>query len=272
MLIFLITKSVNVYSFFSSYAASHLYINEANLADKNVTFAMYLVAFLAVAIFGLIFYILSIKSKSNKIYLAGIVYYFILLVFFIYMHQVFYDLQEKALDVESVRAIRDVCLIITIPQVVFIFIVFGRTLGFNLKQFDFKRDLEELQIDTSDNEEVEVTLGTDTYKIARFFRKTLRLTKYFILENKLFVIGGASLIVIVLGVVIFKKFDVYRESINQNQDFHAASLWFNVKESYITNADINNMIISEGKHYVLVNVIISNKNEEDYNLSRDTLD
>ena len=270
MLIFLITKSVNVYSFFSSYAASHLYINEANLADKNVTFAMYLVAFLAVAIFGLIFYILSIKSKSNKIYLAGIVYYFILLVFFIYMHQVFYDLQEKALDVESVRAIRDVCLIITIPQVVFIFIVFGRTLGFNLKQFDFKRDLEELQIDTSDNEEVEVTLGTDTYKIARFFRKTLRLTKYFILENKLFVIGGASLIVIVLGVVIFKKFDVYRESINQNQDFHAASLWFNVKESYITNADINNMIISEGKHYVLVNVIISNKNEEDYNLSRDT--
>ena len=89
MLIFLITKSVNVYSFFSSYAASHLYINEANLADKNVTFAMYLVAFLAVAIFGLIFYILSIKSKSNKIYLAGIVYYFILLVFFIYMHQVF---------------------------------------------------------------------------------------------------------------------------------------------------------------------------------------
>ena len=50
------------------------------------------------------------------------------------------------------------------------FIHLGRACGFNLKQFDFKKDLEELQIDTSDYEEVELTLGKNNYIIARFFR------------------------------------------------------------------------------------------------------
>ena len=93
----------------------------------------------------------------------------------------------------------------------------GRTLGFNLKQFDFKKDLEELDISDTDNEEVEVILGNNNYKYARFFRKTLRLTKYFILENKFFVIAVGSILALGLSLSVFMSINVYSVNYNENQ-------------------------------------------------------
>ena len=109
------------------------------------------------------------------------------------MFSIFKGLETESLDQQTVMLIRDIALMILVPQAIFLFVILGRTLGFNLKQFDFKKDLEELDIDSTDNEEVEVILGNNNYKYARFFRKSLRLTKYFFLENKLFVIGGVSI-------------------------------------------------------------------------------
>ena len=270
LLVFLTVKTFNIYSFFSAYAQNHVYINESNMANNYVSLGMYLGALAAVLISAVIYFILSVKNKSNKMYLASVLYYIVLLIFYIYIRAVFVELQTKALDVESVRAIRDICVIVMLPQIVFMFVILGRTLGFNLKQFDFKRDLEELEIDTTDNEEVEVTIGSDTYKIARFFRKALRLTKYFILENKLFVIGTASLIVIGSVVYAYTKLNVYKESYNESQNIQATSLWFTVNESYTTDSDLNNLVLNEGKYYVIVNVSISNKFSTSYALSRDT--
>jgi hypothetical protein len=186
------------------------------------------------------------------------------------MHSIFTGLEESPLDVESIRAMRDISIIVILPQIVILFIIIGRTFGFNLKQFDFKKDLEELEIDTSDNEEVEVTLGNDTYKIARFFRKMLRLTKYFVLENKLFVIGTASIIVLIISYSVLNKLNVYKESYIENEVVYASSLSFKVENSYITQADKYNVIISNGKYYILVNVSISNKTNKSIIINRDT--
>ena len=107
------------------------------------------------------------------------------------------------MSIEQVRSLRDISLIVLIPQVILNFIHLGRACGFNIKQFNFKKDLEELEIDTSDYEEVEITLSKNNYKIARFFRKALRLTKYFILEHKFVVTIFASVIVLITTLTIF---------------------------------------------------------------------
>ena len=184
MLLYLTIRTFGIYSFFSDYATNHYYINSANLASDNVNFLMYLSAFIALSVSLIIYYILSLKKKSRNVYLGVAIYSLILIIYFMYMSSVFGDLELEALDVESVRALRDISIIVLLPQIVFLFIILGRTLGFNIKQFDFKRDLEELQIDQSDYEEVEVTLGTDTYKIARTVRKAFRYFKYIMIENK----------------------------------------------------------------------------------------
>ncbi len=271
MLLYLLTRNIDIYSFFNSYAVSHAYINIANLADSYVNALMYIITILVIFVTFVIFFILSMKDKGNRLYLAGILYYIVLLIFYIYIKTVFVGLQNnQVLDIETIRALRDVSLIVLLPQIPFIFIIFGRTLGFNLKQFEFKKDLEELEIDTSDNEEVELTLGNDTYKIARFFRKFLRLSKYFVLENRLFVIASTSLVILVISVVIYSKVNVYQQSYSENEQIQAHSLFFSVNESYKTTSDLNNIVIRKGKHYVLVNTNITNKYASSYNVNRDT--
>ena len=89
----------------------------------------------------------------------------------IFIFNVLQKLNYNSFDVKTVRAIRDIMFMVLIPQIIFLFIIFSRALGFNIKSFDFKKDLEEMQIDKSDYEEVEVTLGNNNYKFARFFRK-----------------------------------------------------------------------------------------------------
>ena len=103
LLVFLLIQSVDIYSFFSEYASTHLYLNQNNLADIYVTFSMYIACIAAILITFVIYYILAIKSKSNKMYLFIFLYYLLLFIFFIYMHSIFYNLQSKALDVESVN-------------------------------------------------------------------------------------------------------------------------------------------------------------------------
>ena len=205
LLLYLMTKSISIYGFFNDYAINHTYINQLNLASNYVSLMMYITAILVILILLVIYFILSMKEKSNRIYLAGILYYIVLIVFYIYIYSVLSGIEETILDIETVRLYRDISLIVLLPQIVFVFIMFGRTLGFNLKQFEFKKDLEEMEIDVSDNEEVELTLGNDTYKIARFFRKLLRLTKYILIENKLFVIALSSILIFGISLLFILK-------------------------------------------------------------------
>ncbi|MBR4178129.1 MAG: DUF4352 domain-containing protein [Bacilli bacterium] len=271
MLLFLMFKTINIYSFFNQYVLQQAYQLQSNLSSLYVTPFMFVLSVLIIVVSLIIFYILSIKGKGNKFYLIVFIYYALYFIFLIYMTSVFNNLElGRILTIESRRAVRDISIIVLLPQIVFSLIMVARTLGFNLKQFEFKKDLEELDIDVSDSEEVELTLGSDTYKIARFFRKLLRLTKYFILENKIFVIGCACIIVTIISFFIYSKIDVYAENYSENQELIARALSFNVEESFITTTAVNNTIIDSSKKYVLVKLNITNRQNKSYSLNNET--
>lgn len=270
LLIYLAINTFDIYSFFNQYAVSHTYLNKADLALSYVPFSLYVCAVLAALILGIIYFLLSMKHKSNKIYLFGVFYYVVLLVFYIFIYGVFKKLELSSLNLETIRVYRDISLIAVLPQLVFVVLTLGRTLGFNLKQFNFKKDLEELEIDVSDNEEVELTFGNDTYKIARGFRRILRLTKYFFIENKLFVIFFASVFVFGISVYTFVSLNKYQKSYEEAQDLDVSSLKFNVKSSYITNVDMSNNVISDNHQYILVDINVKNKYSSEYALTRET--
>ena len=270
LLLFIAIQSFNIYTFFSSYVKSHSFYSIDDLANNYVPINLFIVLIVAALVSFLIYYILSIKQKSNRAYLFIFMYCLVLFVYFVYIRSVFFGLEEAQMGIESTRVMRDISLIIMLPQIIMIFILLGRTLGFNLKQFDFKKDLEEMEIDTSDNEEVEVTLGNDTYKIARFFRKLLRLSKYFVLENKLFVIGLSSIVVLCVSFVLISKLNVTKESYTENDLVKASTLYFKVNNSYITQVDKDNIIISNDRYYILVDVTIKNQSSLSKLLKRDT--
>lgn len=270
MLVFLAVKSINIYTFFSDYATNHYYVMSSMLASEYIDLTLFVVTILAVLVSALIYFILSLKNKDRKTYVFLCLYYIILFVYFIYMLSIFQNLQSKSLGIETVRAIRDISVIVSLPQIVFLFIICGRTLGFNLKQFDFKKDLEEMQIDTKDYEEVEVEFGKNNYKTARFLRKTLRLTKYFILENKFIVTVLASIIVLATSLAIFVNIKIYNVSYNENVEILVNNVNYTVMSSYVTDKDINDNVITKDKKYVLIKIKANNKTTTNYNLYRET--
>ena len=270
LLVYLIGKSFNIYGFFNSYAINHTYVNQGNLASTYISIPMYIAAIISALVMLVIYFLLSVKRKNNLVYLLGVIYFVILIIFFFHVSTVFDSLQSKALSVETVRIYRDVSLIVLMPQIVFLFIIVARMLGFNLKQFDFKKDIEELDIDVTDDEEVELTFGNDSYKISRFIRKFIRLSKYFFVENKLFVIAASSLIVFGISFFIYTRFERIQRSYEESQDLNISSLSFSVKNSYITNVDSKNNVISSGKYYLLVDVFVKNRYNIDYALTRET--
>ena len=271
LLIYIVSNTFNIYSFFSNYAKTHIYVNTTSLVDSYTSILLFVITISAIIITFIIYYILNMKQKSNKTYLFIIMYYILLIIYFIYIRGVFTGLEEKSMDVESIRAMRDISIIIIVPQFIILFILLGRTLGFNLKQFDFKKDLEELEIDTSDNEEVEVTLGSDTYKIARFFRKMLRLSKYFILENKLFVIGVSSILLLIISFTLIKNsITEYKQNYYENQTINSSLVSFKINSSYLTQTDKNNVVIAKGKYYLLIDISISNKSSSNYTINGNT--
>lgn len=270
MLAYLSVRSIDIYTFFSDYDANQSYTMSSTLASDYIDFILFGVNILAILFSALIYFILSMKNKDRKTYMWLCLYYILLFAYFLYIFSIFTGLQQVGLKYQAVSAIKDISIIVLLPQLVFLFIILGRTLGFNIKQFDFKKDLEELQIDTSDYEEVEVVFGKNNYKAARFIRKFIRLTKYFILENKFFVTICASIVVLVTSLVIFINMKVYNVDYNENEEIIANNLSYKITNSYVVSKDLSGKTLSEDKYYIIVKLTVSNKMQYSSNLVRET--
>lgn len=270
MILYLTIKSFNIYTFFSEYVTNHFFVSSDSLASTYINYFMFAAALLIVLVSALIYYLLSLKNKSRKEYMYVCIYYSIMFIYFIFMFSIFQKLQYSSMDIESVRAYRDISIMALLPQFVFLFITIGRTLGFNIKQFDFKRDLEGLDIDSSDSEEVELTLNSNSYKYARSARKAFRLLRYFVLENKFFVILFSSILALIVSLGIFMKINVYQATYAQQQSILANSIWYQVNDVYITNTNMSNKVIYSDKYFILVKVNAKNKLNKEFTLNRDT--
>lgn len=270
LLLYIAIKTFDIYTFFNDYAINHVYLSSGNLASSYISVFTFIIIVIAILFGTLIYYILSIKNKRRNTYLLLCIYYILMFIFFIFIFNVLQKLNYNSFDVKTVRAIRDIMFMVLIPQIIFLFIIFSRALGFNIKSFDFKKDLEEMQIDKSDYEEVEVTLGNNNYKFARFFRKTIRLLKYFVLENKFIVIVIASIALLITSLIVFLNLRVYNINYNEKQELLAHQLWYTVTESVITNTNMNGVVIDKNKSYVIVKLKIDNKYSTDQTINRNT--
>ena len=270
--VYILVKSSSIYNFFNDYAVKHYYVKTYDLVSNYMDLFLFIIVILSIGLGAAIFYLLNVKRKPNKYYLIQCFYYFVILIYLFVVMGILQGLQTEIMEVESIRAIRDVSVIILLPQLIFMFISLGRALGFNVRQFDFKRDLNELEIDTTDYEEVEVNLGKNNYKYARFFRKRWRYFKYFVLENKFYVVLISSIACFIISVVIFLNLRVYSVTYSQNQEILANSLWFTASNTYITNEDVYGDIIDKNTYFLITKVKIDNKGNTDLYIEKDAFE
>ena len=200
--LFLFLKCTDLLSFINEYIANTGFIIDsyqlANLLPKYINILI---------IFGIILNIIIailLKAKDKKItfYIINILIYVCLFIGFTYTSSLLNQMQNKIIDIRLVRALRDIFTALNVAQFISLIMYGFRAVGFDVKKFNFSKDMVDLEIKEEDSEEVEVSVDIDVNKINRSRRKTFRMLKYFYFENKLLCNIVISIISIVLIVVI----------------------------------------------------------------------
>lgn len=252
LLVYLISCTNNILKFFKSYSINSLIeVDSSSYINFFTYFSIIILLSLVIAIIVL----LKKKQKPILFYILTIVGYLILFMGFVYISSIINTLEIKFLERKEINFARDITRFMFIGQFIFLIPYIIRTLGFDIKKFDFKKDLQELDIQVDDNEEFELTIGVDTNKIEQKTRRRVREFKYYYIENKLYI----NVILIVVGTIIgFNLIGKIVGNINvsykEGSEFKLDNFYtLTINDTYITNKDLNGKDMTvEDETYLIV--------------------
>ena len=264
-------KLSSVYSFFNTYVKSGYTTTVVTDLDKLYTPASaYLVVFLMLVLSSAILILLIHKKKPAKLYMAIIAYYLFIFFGLFYISSILKSFEIELLASTTARSLRDILLIISLPQYLFIALILLRTIGFNVKKFDFADERKNFGESDQDNEEFEIKIDFKGYKVKQKTNRALREGIYYVKENRLIVLC----ILVVLG--IFGLYTLYNNisgDYDQNykigNSFVYNKLNVTIEDAIITNLDYNGKVIEESSYYLVLKVRLINNSggtvQLDYN-------
>lgn len=265
-MIYVCMKFREALSFINEYISNTAPISTAG---SYFTVFVYLAILFVIAISFTIFWLMRYKKKPKLLYFLNIVLFVILLFIAIVLGSTFSSLDDQVLSSRTSRLYRDIVTIFNFIQYGFILAMIIRTLGFDVKKFDFASDVKEMEISNEDNEEVEITLGVDSNKILRSIRHYFRELGYYYKENKVIILSLAGLLV--LGFVIymlfnFKIVNTYKE----NQTVVTSDYALKVTDSYLSNLKYDGTNVSlKDQTYLIVKMNLQATKDENKKLNID---
>lgn len=254
---FVVYRFNKIVSFFNAFNNGGEKVFE-NMASTYIGIGLFL-ALLLIIVFGILMSLLMQKKKKPVLfYILLCSYYIVILIAISIAYGTINSLAEGTITQQTARLYRDVYLIISFPSYYFLAISFIRGIGFDIKKFNFNKDLEELEIKSEDNEEFEFVLGTDTYKYKRKVRRTFREFKYYVLENKLLFTIIASVILGILAIGFILNTNLFNKRYKVGDASTAGNFKITLNNSYITQKDYNGKIINNNKKYLIVDLTLLN--------------
>ena len=221
------------------------------------------IAYLLIIIFSSLMWLLMLKKeKPNKFYLFTSIYYFILLLSTMYAYNTINSLADVTLNIRASRALRDIYQILLFPNIYFIIVSLIRGIGFDVKKFNFKADLEELEIKSEDNEEFEFVLGKDSYKWKRKIRRYFRELKYYFLENKFFLTIIIIAIISIIFIILLINNTFNKKTYYIGETMKTDSITYKLKNAYITSYDLTGKKLKEDKKYLVLDFLLSSSSSK----------
>lgn len=266
LIIYLISKTNSILNFFKAYIRDDIF--EVHVSEYvNVLIYLFLIV-----IIGLVTTMIILMRKKNKpllIYIITVVFYCILFIGFSYCGSVISKLEYNLLDRKSISLVRDISRFMLIGQWLCLIPYVIRTFGFDIKKFDFKRDLHELEILDEDNEEFELVTPINMNKVEQFSRRRLRELKYYYIENKIFVLIFLTIIIAISIISVFNAidFDSFKrydeKEIIKLDNFYTLS----IDDSYITTKnDSGDVIAVNDTFYLIVKFTVNSKYNGQFSL------
>ena len=268
LLIFVIYRITNILSFFNEYMDM-----TPNIISKNVAPTLYsasmIISLVMLILFSIIIMCLMFfKQKNVTVYALLILVCLATGGYLYYSYSIVEVLEKGLVAVKTLRLVRDLSFITVSVQFVFLIILVVRATGFNIKKFDFGREM--LKVNDEDREEFEFDVSFDSDKFRRNFKRNLRNFKYTYKENKLFINLGISLFIAIICVIIYLNVNIYNKKYKENEYINVDGITFGIVKSYITNYDYKGNLLDND--LIAVEVKIKSKTIKNFDLSDVSLD
>ncbi len=256
---YLLYSLFQINAFFSEYFEDSLSVRGQELTDSLFNGFIYLANFLVILGLITVLIVMFVKKKPIKYYLAAILTYVGSIIYFNISESIINQLELELLDAQLVRGVADFAVIIMILQVAIMLFTLVRATGFDIKAFDFDKDLDALDFTEEDREEVEVGLSFDPEKFRRNFKKRVRHMRYAYLENKLAWRVVFGVIVILFGIFMYDFLGFNEKIYKEGHEFYAGDFYFTVVESYIVDEDAAGNKLDDEKTLLLINLNINGR-------------
>ncbi|MDD3187512.1 MAG: hypothetical protein PHD02_03455 [Bacilli bacterium] len=260
-----------ILSFLNEYIANDGFIVEAYKVAPLLNFSLIIGIIVFILLNIVIIILMQTKQKKILFYISNIIFYALVIIIFSYTLTLFGTMQTRIVDTRIVRAIKDFYTIFYAVNIISIFMYLMRGLGFDVKKFNFNKDLVDLEITEADEEEVEVSVNVDVQKIGRKKRKIIRHLKYFYYEHQFICnIISIALSLIAATLIVYFTFFNSKPTYNQYTSIGVGAYNFEIDKVYVTNTDMDGNVIEEGKTFAVVNIKIKKRstNSVQLNLGR----
>ncbi len=249
-------KLVDVNSFVGDFMRLGVY-SYRNPITKHITALLLFVVFILVIGSGALIFLLIHKKKPWKIYLFPFIEY-VSLFFVLIMIRNFFKGYTYGVETTDLRLSRDLLVIFLIVQVLAIGIFIMRTLGLDIRKFQFNIDQEFLELSEEDREEVEIGLNIDKNSFIRAWKRTIRHLRYFYLEHKKICLGILFIFIVVSGYRLFIYIFVTNRSYSEGDIYRANGYTFRVNNVYYTDKDYKGHVIEDDSNFVIVDLTMQN--------------
>ena len=265
-------ESYRVLAFFIDYIANNYSVTIIeNMAQEYIGNVIYLAIVAILILLIIITLLLKLKNKPIKTYVYSIIFYVVFIIFIGIAGSLISGLEKEVWSAASAKAYRDIAMIAYYPQFIAIVLIGIRAIGFDVKKFNFKNDLRELEITEADSEEIELNLNFDSTKAQRNVRRFVRETGYYYQENKFILTIIAILGVLIIGYTIYKNYEKNIFRYNEGDTFNLRGLDINILSSMITDVNTKGDPIRDGSAFLVLLVNVNNNTNRDIDFAYDYL-
>lgn len=262
LMVYITVMANNILKFFTEYITNNgnIEVIAANYINSFIIISILLIIILSIVVYLL----MRFKKKPRLLYILIILVSIISAILFVYLYSNIKVLETSAMSARNIRLLRDISrfnywglFILCIPLLI-------RGLGFDIKKFNFSKDLKDLKLDTKDNEEVEVNIDLSGDGIKRGGHKLRRELKYYYIENKfmLNIIFGIILLILII-IFPFNKY-VINKTLNEGNTLSTKNFNIKVNDSYISERKQT----SKNNSYLIIDISLKGKNNN-YKLNLD---
>ena len=260
---YMIYKSAAILSFINDYVANSTNVIGQAILEKLYSPWTFIGSILTIVMATLVLIVMKVKEKPIAFYVYNVGTYVASFILFVVGQKILGTMEIEIVDIRIVKLVKDMFTAIIVLQFISMCLTFVRATGFDVKKFDFARDLQQLNVDEKDNEEFEVDVELDTDRFRRTMNKRLRHAKYVYLENK-FLIHVFAILLVVVGVTSIYFVNRDKDKIYKQGSYYTASNFtLMVSDSYLTKKSYQGKTLSD--NYTMLIVKIHAKNNYDGN-------